>query len=168
MADRRARGIRLLIGLVAAAALASSLAACGPSKPASTSPTTEPTTAPSTSSTAVAPTPRPTPTLDLSGTAADNMPYFRKVGHALLDRNKDAKGRTIVDYFVKAGFIKKDMEVTPDKTSIGLDAWNIEFSVRINGSCIIGQAGNVGFHSFEAPLLSTGRCLIGRTRTIDW
>jgi hypothetical protein len=38
----------------------------------------------------------------------------------------------------------------------------------MNGTCLIGQAGNVGFQSFVAPLVSTGTCLIGLTRKIDW
>jgi hypothetical protein len=60
------------------------------------------------------------------------------------------------------------MEVTPDKTSIGLAAWNIEFSVKFGTSCLLGQAGNVGFQSAVVPVLATGKCLIGQTRAITW
>jgi hypothetical protein len=110
------------------------------------------------------------PVYNAKGTAQQNLAYFRLVGHALLDNNPSANahGETIVNWFVAHGFNKADMEVTPDKTSIGLAAWNIEFSVKINNGCIIGQAGNVGFQSFVGPVLSTGKCLIGQTRPITW
>jgi hypothetical protein len=60
------------------------------------------------------------------------------------------------------------MEVTPDRTAINGAADNIQFSVRLNGSCLIGQYGNIGYASTTAQLLSTGRCLVGATRPIDW
>jgi hypothetical protein len=73
-----------------------------------------------------------------------------------------------VNWFVAHGFNKQNMEITPDKTSIGLAAWNIDFSVRFGKTCILGQAGNVGFQSSVVPILATGKCLIGQTRPIDW
>jgi len=168
MGSNRARGSRIAVGMLALA-LVGVLAGCAHpvtkagahTRAASASPAPHRQTTPS---------PTPEPTLNLSGTARQNFAYFNKVGHALLDHNAaaNANGRTIVDYFVQAGFPKKDMEVTPDKTSIGLAAWNIEFSVKFGKSCIIGQAGNVGFNSFVAPVVSTGTCLIGTTRKIDW
>jgi hypothetical protein len=167
MGSNQAAAVRSLLTVVLTGALAIGLVGCTqpatgghhPATPVSSASAPQPTA----SSTAV-------PVLDLAGTAKQNLAYFDKVGHALLDDNAaaNANGRTIVDYFVQAGFPKKDMEVTPDKTSIGLAASNIEFSVKINGSCLIGQAGNVGFNSFAAPLVSTGTCLIGQTRKIDW
>jgi hypothetical protein len=110
------------------------------------------------------------PTYDPTGTAQDNLAYFDAVGHALLDNNPtaNAQGETIVDWFVSHGFDKSNMEVTPDKTSIGLAAWNIEFSVKFGNSCLLGQAGNVGFQSSVLPVLATGKCLIGQTRPITW
>jgi hypothetical protein len=110
------------------------------------------------------------PTYDPTGTAQDNLAYFDAVGHALLDNNPtaNAQGETIVDWFVSHGFNKSNMEVTPDKTSIGLAAWNIEFSVKFGNSCLLGQAGNVGFQSSVLPVLATGKCLIGQTRPITW
>lgn len=116
------------------------------------------------------PTPTPTgpPVLDPDGDAAANLAYFNLVGHEKFAKNPNIQGRAIIDDLVGAGFVKKDMEITPDKTSIGLAAWNIEFSVKMNGTCLIGQTGNVGFQSFAAPLLASGKCLIGLTRKIDW
>ena len=133
---------------------------------------TEPLAPPASVSASPVPTPSSTspsiPVYDPEGSAAENLAYFNRVGHALLDHDEGADGQTIVNYFVAHGFDKKNMEITPDKTSIGLAAWNIEFSVKMNGTCLIGQAGNVKFQSTAAPLLSTGKCLIGQTRTINW
>jgi hypothetical protein len=112
------------------------------------------------------------PTYHPSGTAAENLTYFNKVGAELFASKQgtaaSTQGELIVNWFVAHGFDKANMEVTPDKTSIGLAAWNIDFSVKFGKSCILGQAGNVGFQSAVVPILATGKCLIGQTRTIDW
>lgn len=110
------------------------------------------------------------PVYNPNGTAKQNLAYFDVVGHALLDNNPtaNAQGKTIVNWFVAHGFDKANMEVTPDKTSIGLAVWNIEFSVKMGKSCLIGQAGNTGFQSTVQPILATGKCLIGTTRPINW
>jgi hypothetical protein len=159
------------IGLAAAICVVLSIAGC-------TSPDAKPPPTKSAASTAHSASSTPTPTPSATALpqfypnagARKNLPYFNLVGHRLLDNNAAANsnGRTIVDYFVAAGFPKDKMEVTPDKTSIGLSAWNIEFSVNMNGTCLIGQAGNVGFQSFATSLLATRTCLIGTTRPIDW
>jgi hypothetical protein len=125
----------------------------------------------------IVPTPRASstnpaiPVFDANGTATQNLAYFNEVGHALLDNNQTAQsqGETIINWFVSHGFNKADMQVTPDKTSIGLAAWNIEFSVEMNNTCLIGQAGNTGFQSYATtPVQPIGKCLIGTTRTINW
>jgi hypothetical protein len=130
-------------------------------------PTPLPTPNPSSSSTAAG-----VPTYDPTGTASDNLAYFNTVGNALFASSQataaSTQGVLIVNWFVAHGFNKKNMEITPDKTSIGLAAWNIDFSVRFGKTCILGQAGNVGFQSSVVPILATGKCLIGQTRTIDW
>ena len=112
--------------------------------------------------------PNPIATFDPKGNANDNLAYFEKIGGEKIGKHPNIKGKTIVNDLVAAGFDKAEMEITPDKTSIGLTAWNIEFSVRMKGTCLIGQAGNVGFNATVQPILATGKCLIGATRKIDW
>jgi hypothetical protein len=159
---------RVAIAGVSIAACALMLSACV----AKAAPTLKPTIPVAAASGSPSPTPTPTPTgppvLNPDGDAAANLAYFNLVGHNKFAAHPSIQGRAIVDDLVSAGFAKKDMEITPDKTSIGLAAWNIEFSVKMNGTCLIGQTGNVGFHSFAAPLLASGKCLIGLTRKIDW
>jgi len=141
------------IGLAAFTIVA--LAGCVPT------PVPTPTAKPS-SSTA------PKPTLDLNGTAQQNLAYFDEVNKKFIDEGGDLGGRPFIDNLVKAGFPKSDLEVTPDRTTVNLAADNISFSVRLGTTCLIGQYGNTGYASTAQKLLSTGRCLIGTTRTIDW
>lgn len=125
-------------------------------------PTPVPTATPTTSA------PPPDPEIDLEGSADDNLPFFDLVNTELIAAGGALDGRVFIDNLVAAGYPKSDMEVTPDRTAINLAADNIQFAIRINGTCLIGQYGNVGYVSTTADLLSTGRCLVGATRPIDW
>jgi hypothetical protein len=148
---------RAVVPVAVVAALVVALAGCVP-KPAPT-----PTPKPSSSSTGA-----PKPTLNLQGTASDNLAYFNYVNKNFIDDGGDLSGRPFIDNLVKAGFPKVDMEVTPDRTTVNLAADNISFSVRLGKTCLIGQYGNTGYASTAQKLLSTGRCLVGTTRKIDW
>ncbi len=148
---------RAALPIVLGAILVAALAGCVP-KPVST-PTSTPTPTSSQPD---------TPTLDLQGTAQQNLAYFDYVNTAFIDEGGDLSGRPFIDNLVKAGFPKSDMEVTPDRTTVNLAADNISFSVRLGNTCLIGQYGNTGYASTAQKLLSTGRCLVGTTRKIDW
>jgi hypothetical protein len=128
----------------------------------------EPQPAPTTPAPTVEPTEAPEPEIALDGTAADNHAYFDQINRALVAAGGALDGRAFIDSLVAAGYPKSDMEVTPDRTAINGAADNIQFAVRLNGTCLIGQYGNVGYASTTAPLLGTGRCLVGATRPIDW
>jgi len=126
-------------------------------------PVPEPTLSPSPGETAA-----PEPVLMLDRDAAANLPYFNKVNRDLVEQGGSPGGREFIDNLVDAGFPKAAMEVTPDRTSINAEADQIQFSVRINGTCLIGQYGGGKYNGIAAPILSTGTCLIGTTRPIDW
>ncbi len=123
---------------------------------------------PSAESTSEAETPRPEPTLDPAGSAAENRDYFDFVNRRLVERQETPDGRAFIDNLIGAGFDRGAMEVTPDRTAIDLPADNIQFSVRIRNRCLLGQFGNTGYVSHVTDALSTGDCLVGRTRPIDW
>lgn len=128
-----------------------------------------PVPAPSPTPTASAtPAPPSGPEIDLEGSAADNLDYFDLVNTELIAAGGALDGRAFIDNLVAAGYPKADMEVTPDSTAIDIAADNIQFAVRLNGTCLIGQYGNVGYASTTGDLLSTGRCLVGATRPITW
>jgi len=143
------------VGMLAVTALAG----CVPSAPTPTK-----SAAPVASGSA---TPAP-PTINLTGTANQNKPYFDMVNQKLIAAGGDLSGRPFVDNLVKAGYPKADMEVTPDRTAANLAADNIQFSIRLGTTCLIGQYGNIGYASTVTKVLGTGRCLIGTTRPIDW
>lgn len=156
MSSRIARA-GLVVALAAAGALA--LAGCVDAPVPTPTPTSAPSSAPSGPA---------APEIDLDGSAADNLPYFDQVNTALIAAGGALDGRAFIDNLVAAGYPKTDMEVTPDRTAINGVADNIQFSVRLNGTCLIGQYGNIGYASTTVDLLSTGRCLVGATRPIDW
>ena len=148
---------------IAAAALLLSLAACT-APPAAVEPP-KPSASESASPT---PVPEPDPVLLPAGDSAANLDYFDFVNRRLLETVATPNGQQIVENLVAAGFAKADMEITPD-TTVGSEAADaIQFSVRINGSCLIGQTGAAGYNAIAEPLLGTGKCLIGTTRTIDF
>jgi len=146
---------RVALPVVLGAAVTLALAGCVPAA------TPTPTPTPTSSSAG-------TPTLDPQGTAFENLAYFDYVNKKFIADGGDLSGRPFVDNLVKAGFPKVDMEVTPDRTTVNLAADNISFSVRMGKTCLIGQYGNTGYSSTAQKLLSTGRCLVGTTRKIDW
>jgi hypothetical protein len=108
------------------------------------------------------------PSIDLAGTAGQNQAYFDAVNQKLIAAGGDLSGRPFIDDLVKSGYAKVDMELTPDRTSVNLAADNIQFSIRFGNTCLIGQYGNIGYSSTVTKTLSTGRCLVGTTRPIDW
>lgn len=150
--------------VLAASALAVALAGCTPAAPTATP------TGSTTASTATSAPTAAAPKLVPGGTADENLPFFDAVNKATLAANPDAKGRDFIDALVAAGFSKADMQVTVDTTTIGLKANSIQFSVKLGESCLIGQNGADagGYNSMTSPVLSTGACLIGQTRAIDW
>ena len=155
-----ASALTLVAGLTVALALAGCTGSTpNPSETRTVTPTATSTAAP-TAATGLVP----------GGTAQENLPFFDTVNKATLAANPNAQGRDFIDALVAAGFTKADMQVTVDTTTIGLKANSIQFSVRMGDSCLIGQNGADagGYSSMVTPVLSTGNCLVGQTRPIDW
>lgn len=152
---------RAVLAAAVTAVTVAMLAGCVAAKP-KPSPTTAAASPPAGSTSA------PVTTIDLTGTASDNKPYFDLVNQKFIAAGGDLSGRPFIDNLVKAGYPKVDMEVTPDRTTVNLGADSIQFSIRFGSTCLIGQYGNTGYASTVQPLLSTSRCLVGTTRPIDW
>lgn len=108
------------------------------------------------------------PEIDLDGSAVANQEFFDLTNNELIAAGGALDGRAFIDNLVAAGYPKADMELTNDRTAIDLAADNIQFSIRLNGTCLIGQYGNIGYASTATSLLTTGKCLVGATRPIDW
>jgi hypothetical protein len=144
---------RPLAALALVAALG--LAGCTGEAPEPAPTTTEQPSA-SVADPSVAPSAAPTaaaPVLVPGGSAEQNLPFFAHV-----------------DALTAAGFDKSAMQVTADYSTIGNAAESIEFAVRLGDQCLVGQVGpSIGNPvTTVLPGLSSGGCLIGQTRTIDW
>ena len=116
-----------------------------------------------------APTEVTAPEFVPAGSATENLAYFDSVVTATLATEANPPGRTVVDALAAAGFDKAQMQVTADLTTEGKPVDSIQFSVRINEECLVGQNGpsSGGYHSAVTPLLGSGACLVGATRQID-
>lgn len=161
--SRRLRQSRhSVIALAAAPVLVLALAACS-------SPAPSPSTTATTASKTPAPVPSVVPTVDPKGSAKDNLGYFDYVNRRTIAANPTPTGQQFVDALAAAGFSKSDMQVTADKTTVNLQPGSLQFSVLINGGCLIGQFGTDigGYHSEVASVLATGKCLIGDTVPIQ-
>ncbi|MDQ1113906.1 hypothetical protein QE418_003354 [Microbacterium testaceum] len=117
-----------------------------------------------------APTAAATPTLVAGGTAAENLPFFTQVVRGVWSGPNQVAGRAYIDALAAAGFDKAAMQVTADQTTVDNPAESIEFSVRLGDQCLVGQVGPSIGNPVTAvlPGLSSGGCLIGQTRAIDW
>ncbi|WOQ70590.1 hypothetical protein RYJ27_05140 [Microbacterium limosum] len=134
----------------------------------------EPTPTPTPSvSTPAAPQPTPTPeapALQPDGDAAANLPFFAQTVQGVWDSGAGVAGRAYVDALAAAGFDKAAMQVTDDETTLGNPVESLQFSVRWNEECLIGQVGPETGDPVAVvlPVIEGDRCLVGDTRTIDW
>lgn len=132
----------------------------------------EPTSV-TTSTASVGPSGTPSPSVPVlvpDGSAEDNLSFFRVVMDSVWAEDQSYQGRAYIDALVAAGFPKADMEVTQDRTTVDNPADAIQFSVRWQGECLVGQVGpsTPAPTAVVLPEVPGGTCLIGQTRPIDW
>jgi len=156
-AASRHRGAAAAIVAICAALLAG--CAVGDAEPV-------PTEAP-TSSAEPSPTPTPDPEFVEGGTAGQNRPYFEFIITGLLERSDRPTSATIVNSLAAAGFDRATIEITPDTTPVGELADSILVGIPIDGQCLLGQIIDGELVSQLADVLGTGRCLVGRTASLD-
>ena len=156
--------LRPFVAVVIGGLVVAALAGCTAGTAAPTPVAATPTSTPAATAT---PTATAAPTVLPALGAQANHAYFDQIAAAV---DPATGGRGVVDALVAAGFDKTTMEVGFDKTSVNLDADSVQFSVRFPDGCLIGQNGpkSGGYHSMFTTAISTGRCLIGATRQIDW
>ena len=111
----------------------------------------------------------PRPDFIPGGSAVENKPIFDWVlGHVSMEKPKDP-GKKMAKALVGVGFPKAYIELTNSKTGTGGPADAVTISVRVGTMCIIGQRmRNTAFYSSIEMAMSTGKCLIGKTREITW
>ncbi|MFZ7088206.1 DUF6993 domain-containing protein [Curtobacterium sp. RRHDQ10] len=91
---------------------------------------------------------------------------FDATNQATATANADAGDTAIVAALVAAGFDVHAMQITPDTTSIGRRADAIQVSVLVGSTCLLGQFRGATYVGDTAPVLGTGKCLIGTTQAI--
>ncbi|OUE21826.1 hypothetical protein BFL36_10730 [Clavibacter michiganensis] len=156
------------IGALAAPALLAALVLSGCTQtPSPTQPTAQASAASASPDAAASAAPTPAP-VDPSGTAEAALPAFEATAGGVVSADPNAKGRDLVDALVGVGFPKDKMEVTADATPLGNSVDSILVAVRMGDGCLIGQRAQDGFSAHVEPALSSGRCLVGQTRAIDW
>jgi hypothetical protein len=161
--------IRAGRALLAPALLGALLLSACTQAPAAPEPT--PTAVTDSADPGAAPAASATPTVapvDPTGTAEGNLPAFEATAGAVVAADPNAQGRSLVDALVGAGFPKDRMEVTADATPLGNSVDSILVAVHMADACLIGQRAQDGFTAHVEPALSSGRCLVGQTRAIDW
>lgn len=156
------------VAVVVIIVVSSMLAACGAGFD-DTIPMPVPTATVSASATASpAPEKEPDPVLLPGGTALANLAYFNFVNKRLLAVNSNPSSEAIVENLVNAGFSKRDLEVTPDRTPwVRSPADSIEFSVRTSEGCLLGAFASGHYTSMVGPPVNGDKCLIGETETIQ-
>ncbi|RFA22101.1 DUF6993 domain-containing protein [Subtercola boreus] len=160
---------RAILATLLTSVVAVSLVACT----GGDTPSPAPVPSASASPTGVAvPTSGAAPIFVAGGSAAENLPVFDALNNATIASsaasNTTPDGKAFTSALRDGGFDVSAMQVTPDVTTVGVKADTVQFSVALGGQCLIGQYGFGEYHSLVAPLLGTGRCLVGETRTIDW
>lgn len=159
------RGLRVVVLAVVIVVAGPTLTGCAVERDAVPSPSTE---APVDPVEQPRSTPAVVPEFVEGGTAAANLDYFAFRLDTLLAQNASPSSRQLVDELVASGFDKSAMEVTADTTPTGTRADSILVAVRLGEDCLLGQVADGAVVVDDAAVLSTGRCLVGRTLSIDW
>ncbi|MGY6496930.1 MAG: DUF6993 domain-containing protein [Microcella sp.] len=146
------------------------LAGCTPSSPAdppSTSAPLPPAAQPGDVTNEPSDPAEPAPEFVDGGSADDNAPFARFAVQqrvdALSDRPTSAQ---VSEALIDAGFARDALEVTADRTPLGLPTDVISFAVRVDDACIVGELRGSAVTTTVAPVLGTGRCLIGADASI--
>ena len=171
----RFRVIAAICVLAAGLAVSAGCAATAPDAPArsaASSAAVDGGPSPSPPSSPSHPSPSPSAAVLVpGGSAQQNLAVFRAVTERVWHGPSRAHGRAYVDALVAAGFDKKAMQVTEDRSTVGNAAESLQFSVHWkDGECLVGQVGpDTGSPvTVVLPGLADGACLLGATRPIDW
>jgi len=146
--------------LAATAVISLTLGGCG------LAPDGSPSASPTPTSTVSA---EPMPVFLPEGDAQDNKTFFDRILSGVATADQKQPGRAMVNALVRAGFRKKSIQLTPDRTRTDLEADSVIVAIRMGRSCLIGQRTNHRkYYSSIETALKTGGCLVGTTRKINW
>jgi hypothetical protein len=102
------------------------------------------------------------------GTALENQPYADYIIQSVLaDAESNRAGPAVAEALESAGFVRENMELTPDVSLIQLPVDSTTVAIRVDTECFIGQWGKDWYVSQVEPVLATGLCLVGETVSLD-
>jgi hypothetical protein len=159
--------VRLRLTAAAAIVLTASIAltACtGGSEPA---PVVSGSAAASSSSGSATASSTPSPSATISAAAQAALGKFDAANKQIAASTASPTDAQIVSALVAAGFAKSAMEITADQTTIGRHVDSIEVAVKVGPTCLLGGFNGNAYSSETAPVLSTGKCLVGNTAPIS-
>ena len=112
-----------------------------------------------------APTADPAAAFVPGGTAEENLPIFTKVVVDQWAAGSGVNSTAYIDALVATGFDITAMETTSSTTTLGSDVESLQFSVLIQGSCLVGQVGASTGDPIAVilPELKDGGCLVSVT-----
>ena len=120
--------------------------------------------------------PSPTPTANRvaltrftpTAPVEENFALFNSTATTTIAATPNPGGNNFVAALAAVGFDTSQMQLTADRTSANLVAPSILFSVKVDGSCLIGQftPSTRAYDSQTVQPISTGACLIGGTAPI--
>lgn len=111
-------------------------------------------------------TPQVTPTFSASGTANDNIAYFRfLVNDAISREGLNASTQSLAQKLAAAGFDAAGIQYTDNSTAAGMTPDSVSVASLFKGQCLIAQYGPSLKDLSVAllPPLKSGGCLLGRS-----
>lgn len=166
---RRLSPVLAPLGALAVAALLAGCTASTPPEPTASTPVAPPSASAEPGGPSGEPEPGsdPDPELVPDGSDADNAPFAQAVVQRAADAADGSLTRNaIAAALADAGFAADALEVTPDRTPLGLEVDVISFAVRIGDDCIVGELRSGAATATTASVLGTGRCLVGSDASI--
>ncbi|WP_136610348.1 DUF6993 domain-containing protein [Sinomonas albida] len=170
------RGVALLVVAVIALAVLAAIAVVvgGTSAPrtASSAPaaTSQATVSRTAAPSAPVSTKAPLARFDPAAPDGENLTLFGSVltKAAQSTSSQSVTAKTLTDALVAAGFSGGAMQRTADQTSANLQAPTLTVSVRLGGTCLVGQfvRQDASVQTEVAAPIGTGACLIGQTAPV--
>jgi len=107
--------------------------------------------------------PTAAPEVHLDGTAQQNKQYWDWLIQDYVSKVGVGLDAYLSSQLLGAGYDPAMIEMTEDTTPIGSIADAIDAAVRFGDECLLATVRNGGWATAIAPVLSTGKCLVGTT-----
>lgn len=106
--------------------------------------------------------PEPDPVLVPEGSAEENAPFAQfVVAQRAAAQDDRLRSSELAQVLIDAGFAADAIEVTADRTPLGNATDVISFAILVGDACILGELRGAEAVTQTAPVLGTGRCLVG-------